>query len=417
MSPAAAAPRIAIIGAGSSGLAAARVFSRNGLQPIVLEKDKYVGGIWKYEPNSKTRPMYRGLRTNLPKEIMAFREFPFPKPQDPSFLPQEKVQEYLEAYRDHFDLTKYIHYGCEVTKVEVLKNQKSLISPESEVWPQIRLEWKDSINTEHETKRAEVFDVVCICNGHYSRPALATIPGLNDHFRGSIMHSIEYDNPADFKGQTVLCVGGRASGSDLARELAPFCKHVYLSDSTCPNVETQGNITWVPATIAVNKDDGSIVFDKSPDVTPTVDCIIFCTGYDYEFPFIHDPEILQCQPGERRVTPLFHQLWHAQYPTIAFLGIPHSVVPFPEVELQAEAIHAQFENCNFPSQKERTKSAQKDATSGGCKDNGRVPQDTHYLGPCQWDYERTLAKLAGIFDQKIDNFITTNQVCFLCLLL
>lgn len=66
--------KVGVIGGGAAGLATARVFSRNGHKPVVLEKDGATGGVWRYTPNSKERPMYSGLRTNLPREIMAYRE-------------------------------------------------------------------------------------------------------------------------------------------------------------------------------------------------------------------------------------------------------------------------------------------------------------------------------------------------------
>ena len=354
--------RVAIVGAGASGLAAARVFSRNGIEPTVLEQNAYSGGVWKYQEGSKTSPMYRGLRTNLPKEIMQFREFPFPQrttasttsiatttttppddEYDPSFVTHGAVLDYLQAYQTHFDLTKYIHYGSTVQRLEIVKDAKSRVSPPNESWPQIRLEWKKQPEDRHgsssEETNTDIFDVVCICNGHYAKPAFAKITGLHDHFQGTTLHSVAYDNPADFQGQRVLCVGGRASGSDLAREISAFAQHVYLSDSTCPpEPEIHGNITVVPPTREV-RPDGSIRFEHCTSLFPTVDCIIFCTGYDYDFPFLRNSNILlQAVPGERRVVPLYEQLWHAQYPNLSFFGIPHSVVPFPAVEFQAEAI-------------------------------------------------------------------------------
>lgn len=72
---------VAVIGAGASGLAAARILSRNGIQPVVLEKEQSVGGVWDYRVSTPDRPMYRGLRTNLPREIMAYREKPWPTPK------------------------------------------------------------------------------------------------------------------------------------------------------------------------------------------------------------------------------------------------------------------------------------------------------------------------------------------------
>lgn len=59
----------------------------------------------------------------------------------------------------------------------------------------------------------------------------------------------EYDDPSIFAGKTVLCVGGRASGSDLAREISLHADHVYLSDTTCEleggKPKSLGKVTWV----------------------------------------------------------------------------------------------------------------------------------------------------------------------------
>lgn len=79
---------VAVIGAGASGLAAARILARNGIIPVVLEKEHAVGGVWDYSANDtneqqlKEKPMYRGLRTNLPREIMAYREKPWLTPKE-----------------------------------------------------------------------------------------------------------------------------------------------------------------------------------------------------------------------------------------------------------------------------------------------------------------------------------------------
>ena len=64
-----------------------------------------------------------------------------------------------------------------------------------------------------------------------------------------------------------------------------------------------------------------------------VDTVILCTGYDYFFPFLSDRLV---QTSERRVHPLFLQLFHADHPSLSFIGIPHSVVPFPLFEYQAK---------------------------------------------------------------------------------
>ena len=66
---------VGVIGAGAAGLVASEVFSASGLNVRVFEKSKSIGGIWNYASNRGA--MYKSLRTNLPKEIMAFPGFPF----------------------------------------------------------------------------------------------------------------------------------------------------------------------------------------------------------------------------------------------------------------------------------------------------------------------------------------------------
>jgi len=465
-------PRVAVIGAGAAGLAAARVISRDcGIRPVVFEKEIQAGGIWRYEsPFTKTtttstsssttrkkkdRPMYKGLRTNLPKELMAFREYPFPtstttsddddekEEEDssnipPSFVTHEEVQRYLLNYETHFDLNQFIQYGSTIHHLKILPNTKSRISPTTttttaeESWPQIELEWttmEDNDGDEQqqqqiEQKKKEIFDVVFVCNGHYAAPSIPYIPGLQEYFHGNLLHSIEYDTPEEYKDQIILCIGGRASGADLARELSYHAKHVYLSDTTCHEAKTEGSVTWVPKTISVDS-DGRIVFaDDCPISLNNVDTIILCSGYDYQFPFIQKETSninLSVTIGERRVKPLVYQLWHATYPSLVFVGLPHSVVPFPLFELQCEAVIAQWKKeCRLPSTMiERMTMAGIDAESGGPKGrmntSTRRVQDTHFLGDFQWAYCRQLVELAQFSNKDRDDEedLDTNTKAFL----
>jgi hypothetical protein len=136
--------------------------------------------------------------------------------------------------------------------------------------------------------------------------------------------------------------------------------------------------------------------------------------------------------------------WHAEYPNIAFIGLPHSVVPVPLMELQAEAACTQWignsnNNNNqkegdrndtkmtnshelsaaaaaatvLPNATERMVEAEKDAISGGAKGmkDGRV-QDTHFLGDLQWDYCREMAKLAGLYNDELESYIAMNKALY-----
>lgn len=106
---------------------------------------------------------------------------------------------------------------------------------------------------------------------------------------------------------------------------------------------------------------------------------------------------------------MYKQLWHARYPNLAFIGLPHSVVPFPLFELQAEAVWKQWTSSTLPDLEDRLQDAEKDANLGGAKVAGRI-EDTHYLGSAQWDYCRMMAKLAGLDGDKVEAYISTNKV-------
>jgi Flavin-binding monooxygenase-like len=281
--------------------------------------------------------------------------------------------------------------------------------------PAIRLEWEQTSNGE---VVSEIFDAVVIANGHYSMPNIPAIEGIQN-FKGTVLHSVSYDSPEVFRGEIVLCIGGRASGSDLAREISRHAQHVFLSSSTVQSTMSHGNVTFVPKTLSIDE-DGGIVFGKSCDVRPHVTTIIYCTGYDYSFPFINETSnlALAAEPELRCVMPLYKHLWHADYPNVSFIGIPTSVVPFPLFELQIEAVLQQIvtNGQNLPSRLERRLTAERDAQDGGHLQNGRI-QDTHFLGNAQWAYCHDLASYAHIDCSDVSRFITTNQVSGMTLLI
>jgi hypothetical protein len=135
-------------------------------------------------------------------------------------------------------------------------------------------------------------------------------------------------------------------------------------------------------------------------------------------------------PGERRVRPLYEQLWHAIHPSLSFIGLPHSVVPFPFFEFQSDAVVSQWKRpppeaaggrrsvVPLPPTSERMEAAERDATSGGPAAAGNPPggrvSDTHYLGSYQWEYCRRLSRIGGTYDESMENFIATNKAIYDC---
>eukprot|EP00200_Dunaliella_tertiolecta_P007682 CAMPEP_0202382138 /NCGR_PEP_ID=MMETSP1127-20130417/41302_1 /ASSEMBLY_ACC=CAM_ASM_000462 /TAXON_ID=3047 /ORGANISM="Dunaliella tertiolecta, Strain CCMP1320" /LENGTH=615 /DNA_ID=CAMNT_0048981271 /DNA_START=66 /DNA_END=1913 /DNA_ORIENTATION=+ len=83
------AKRVAIVGGGAGGLVVLRECLREGHDALCFEQGNDVGGVWRYSRATDTDPlgkdphrtvvhtsMYQGLRTNLPRQIMGFSDFP-----------------------------------------------------------------------------------------------------------------------------------------------------------------------------------------------------------------------------------------------------------------------------------------------------------------------------------------------------
>jgi thioredoxin reductase len=209
-----------------------------------------------------------------------------------------EVKKYLNDYCQKFGLEQHIHYGCNVEQLTVTEHE------DNDEWPLLELQWKCDGETYQQT-----FDNVLICNGHYTLPSYPNLQGI-DAFKGRVIHAIEYDNPDEFKGKTVLCVGARASGADIAREIGQVAKKVYLSDSTsAEKKEFDTNVVLMPRTRHVDE-EGVVHFSSSQtnqeQEVGDIDVIIFCSGYDYCFPFINKGSNLelQCVPGERSFSSL-----------------------------------------------------------------------------------------------------------------
>jgi len=241
---------IAVIGAGAGGLAACRSFVKRGLAVSVFESSAHVGGVWRYS-DDPTRPMYKNLRTNLPKEVMGFKEYPFSNDIPESYLTHEQVQHYLEDYTNHFDLKKHILFNSPVLNVAYEDGEVEQ--------KKFRVTYGD--------KESSVFDAVVVCNGHYSIPNSPKLPNLT-LYKGRVLHSVSYNAPEDFADEAgnVLCVGGNASGGDIAKEISTIVnKEVYVCKSG-GNVKSKtgrDNIFTVPKLTGVSDDGEMLTFEDS----------------------------------------------------------------------------------------------------------------------------------------------------------
>ncbi|NXL89603.1 FMO5 monooxygenase, partial [Alectura lathami] len=213
-----ATQRVAIIGAGASGLCALKCCLDEGLAPTCFERSRDIGGLWRFEeqPEEGRASIYHSVIINTSKEMMCFSDFPIPS-DFPNYMHHSKIMEYFRMYAQHFDLLRHIRFRTSVHRVVKRPDFAA-----TGCW---------EVVTESEGKQeSAVFDAVLVCTGHHSDTHLPlhTFPGL-DRFEGSYLHSRDYKSPQAFVGKRVIVVGTGNSGIDIAVELSHAAKQVFLS--------------------------------------------------------------------------------------------------------------------------------------------------------------------------------------------
>jgi thioredoxin reductase len=353
--------RICIIGGGASGLAAARVFASEDYQyePTIFEQNSFIGGQWNYDPDgtSESTAVYKNLKTNLPCSVMQFSDFPFPNNHPESYVSLKEMQEYLIAYSEKYQLSKYILLNTKVDSIDETFTVIYTIPIKSDGELPKRVNQNLIEKNDNYAVYSEQFDAICVANGHYSEVYIpGDIPGLNQS-TFPIIHARSYREPEPYRDQCIIVVGGSHSGIDICGELASVAKQVILSIKE-ENIEhfhgvlnllrqsgkqlctdySSTTFSMVSSIDYIDKD--TVYFKNQTSVKP--DLIIFATGYDYRMPFLQGK--LQVDLNRllknRYVYPLYKQLFHANFPdgTLSFLTIPYRIVPFPLAEIQSHLI-------------------------------------------------------------------------------
>ena len=194
--------RVAVIGAGAAGLTSARWLTDAGLEPTVFERTSAVGGLWRPD----TGLAYPSLRTNTSKQKTAFSDLAFDAaaPDHPS---RDQVLAYIERYADATRVRSCIRFDHPVTAVR-LSGQGWVVD-------------------------GEAFDAVVVASGLFGRTLEPSLPG-RDAYRGAVIHSRDYRDPAGFAGTDVVVVGAGSSGADIAVELAAVARSVTVAIREMP---------------------------------------------------------------------------------------------------------------------------------------------------------------------------------------
>ncbi|MEM8961158.1 MAG: NAD(P)-binding domain-containing protein [Acidobacteriota bacterium] len=373
------APRACVIGAGPSGLTAAKNLLQVGIEPVVYEARADLGGNWNATSNPDVPTVFDTTRLISSKTLSAYEDFPFPADTD-AYPRRQPLAAYFDAYAERFGLRDHIRFHVSVESVAPIDNGWS-----------VRIEDKTTGE-----RTVEPFDAVFVCNGHHATPRIpAVFQGHDDR----VVHSSAFWRATPFAGERVLVVGGGNSGCDIAVEVSRVAKTTHLSWRRgyhivprhlfgMPSDVVLSTITWLPdrwiafladqtirrlkgrpsdhglptpehgffdchpiinddlprrvraGRIAMRRDVESL--DRASDglevrfvdgVEDRYDRIIVCTGFEIRFPFL-SRDVVDFAEGS---VPLYLRVFDPRWPGLFFIGLiqPMGCI-WPLADLQAK---------------------------------------------------------------------------------
>jgi putative flavoprotein involved in K+ transport len=173
---------IAVVGAGSAGLATAALLQEGGLRPLVLEAGPEPGAAW--------RERYDRLHLHTPRLLSGLPGLRIPRRYG-RWVARDDLIEYLHDYTAVHDID--LRVDC---KVERLAPSWTLHTSDGE------------IHADH----------VVVATGYNGAPFVPAWPG-RESFTGELVHSSQYRSPASYRGKDVLVVGAGNSGAEIAHDV------------------------------------------------------------------------------------------------------------------------------------------------------------------------------------------------------
>lgn len=196
--------RYAVIGAGPSGLAAARALQKRGIAVDGYEASHGVGGLWDIDNPRST--MYESAHLISSRTTTEFAEFPMRTTAD---YPGHRVLKgYFTDYAEHFGLTGLFRFDTAVTRLE----------PRDGGW--------DLTATGPDGEHTRWYAGVVLANGTLATP---NVPSFRGAFMGELQHTSAYRSPQQLAGKRVLLIGAGNSGCDIAVDAVHHAASVDMS--------------------------------------------------------------------------------------------------------------------------------------------------------------------------------------------
>ena len=160
--------KVCVIGAGPSGITAAKNLLDEGMEVTVFDYGKEVGGNWVFSEDESHSSVFETTHIISSRTLSQYEDFPMPE-NYPDYPSHRQLATYFQAYARHFNLYPLIHFQILV---------KNCVLTEQGQW---------SVTTEKKgVETTDLFDALAVCNGHHWLPRIPQYPG---HFDGEFIHS------------------------------------------------------------------------------------------------------------------------------------------------------------------------------------------------------------------------------------
>ena len=326
--------RVAVIGAGPSGLAQLRAFQsaqNNGEdipQVVCFEKQDNWGGLWNYtwrtglDENGEPVhcSMYRYLWSNGPKEGLEFADYSFEEhfgKQIASYPPRAVLFDYIEGRVKKADVRKWIRFNSPVRWVEYNEDAGNFTVTVHD--------------HENDTTYKEDFDHVICSSGHFSTPSVPFYEGF-DTFNGRVLHAHDFRDAREFAGKDILVMGSSYSAEDIGSQC---WKYGAKSITSCYRTAPMGfdwPDNWEEKPALKHVSENTAYFSDGSE--KHIDAIILCTGYKHFFSFL--PDDLRLKTANRLASAdLYKGVAYVHNPKLFYLGMQDQWFTFNMFDAQA----------------------------------------------------------------------------------
>ncbi|MBU2531524.1 MAG: NAD(P)/FAD-dependent oxidoreductase [Alphaproteobacteria bacterium] len=232
-------PTVLVVGGGQAGLGIGACLGRLDVDTLVIDRHERVGDAW--------RKRYHNLVLHNEVFVNHLPYMPYP-PNWPVYIPKDLLANFFEAYADAMELNFW-------TSTEIVSGS----------YDDATGQWSVKLIRDGKERTVKPRHIV-FATGVSSIPIRPNFPGL-ENFKGTVMHSGDYQNGHEWKGKKAVVFGTGNSGHDVAHDL-----HNSGADTTIVQRDT---------TLIVSLKEAQRIYTLYQGDTPLEDCDLLASASPY----------------------------------------------------------------------------------------------------------------------------------------